>query len=118
MEGTVAHREPARHRWPVPGHQRGVCGHDRGVVVSDRVRACRGQASVYLIGGAAATVWTFFLLALLLGNVLLASLAMGQSAAALREAEEPRELALAGLVLGGLYVAAVLGVGTLALWQS
>jgi hypothetical protein len=69
-------------------------------------------------GGTFAVVSTFVVLSVLLGNVLLASLAMGQAVASLRATQQYRELALTGLVLGGLYTALALGVGTLTIWQS
>ncbi len=47
-----------------------------------------------------------------------AAVAMGQAAAALRGRTEQPALATAGFVLGGLYVAALIGMGGLALWQG
>lgn len=76
-------------------------------------------------------VATLLALLALLVNVTVASAAVGNAVAALRSGNLPstdpdgslagevtRWLALAGLLLGGLYLGGVLGVATLTLWQS
>lgn len=53
-----------------------------------------------------------------IADVLVAALGVGLAAAALRTRGSHMLLATFGLILGGLYVGAVLGLGTFGLWQS
>lgn len=69
-------------------------------------------------GPATGPVLAFVGLAVLAANVLLAAVAAGQAVAALRGRGNRRPVAVAGLVLGGLYAGAVIGVGLAYLWQS
>jgi hypothetical protein len=61
---------------------------------------------------------TFVALLVLVGAVLLAAVGMGEALAALRAGGNRTALAAAGLALGGLYIGVMLGIGTLALWQT
>lgn len=68
--------------------------------------------------GDAAALLSFLGVVLLTGAVPLATIGAGQSVAALRAPGERTWLAGAGLVLGGAYVGVLLGLGTMALWQT
>jgi hypothetical protein len=74
----------------------------------------------YFTGGDSdvAAICTFVGVVLLTGAIPLATIGAGQSVAALRAPGERSWLAGAGLVLGGGYVGVLLGLGTLALWQT
>ena len=66
-------------------------------------------------GDRAAIVVTFVVFLVLAANVALAAFAIGQSVAALRVPEIRRTVPLVGMVVGGMYVALVLGLGLLGL---
>ena len=68
--------------------------------------------------GDAAAILSFTGILLLAVAVPLATIGAGQSVAALRAPGERGWMAGAGLVLGGAYVGLLLGLGTLALWQT
>ena len=61
---------------------------------------------------------TFTVLLVLAANVLVAALGVGQAVAALHAGGEKSRMAGLGLVLGGLYIAVMLGVGVMFFWQS
>jgi hypothetical protein len=54
----------------------------------------------------------------LFADVLVAALGMGQAVAALRTRGNHMLLATLGLILSGLYVGAMLGMGTFGVWQG
>jgi hypothetical protein len=60
----------------------------------------------------------FLLRLVLIGNVVVAALGVGQALAALRTRGGYMALAVAGLALGGLYAGALLGLGAWYLWQT
>jgi hypothetical protein len=74
----------------------------------------------YFTGGDSdvAAICTFLGVVMLAGAIPLATIGAGQSVAAMRAPGERSWLAGAGLVLGGAYVGVLLGLGTLALWQT
>jgi hypothetical protein len=69
-------------------------------------------------GGEVAIGLVLLMMLVLAFDVLLACLGVGQAAAALRVRGNHMILATLGLVLGGLYVGAMLGLGTFSLWQN
>jgi hypothetical protein len=73
-----------------------------------------------LVGNQAPVFLTFAVCLVLLGNVLVAALGVGQGITALRTPGERRRSgeAAAGLLLGGVYAGLMLGLGTLFVWQN
>jgi hypothetical protein len=108
----------------------------------DRIHNRQANASALLSGGAwlvgglalgvltllsgrgsnLAVILTFLALMFLGGAGLLAAVGVGQAVAALRTSDGRNRVAsgfaVAGLGLGGLYVALLLGAGLLTLWQT
>jgi hypothetical protein len=69
-------------------------------------------------GSQAPVLLTFVAFLIVAGDMLVAALGVGQAVAALRTRGEYMARASLGLLLGGLYVGAGLGAGTLFLWQN
>jgi hypothetical protein len=82
------------------------------------VLAAAALAGLALAGSQPPVLLTFAALLVVAANVLVASAGLGQAVAALRTGGDRVPFAAGGLVLGGLYVAAVLGAATLFLWQQ
>jgi hypothetical protein len=61
---------------------------------------------------------TFLVGLVLMSNILVAAVGVGQALAALRSGGDRRVLALVGLGLSGLYVGVLLGLGVFGLWQQ
>jgi hypothetical protein len=111
-----------------------------GEHASEQARTHSRQA--YLALGLGSAVWIVSLLALLLlqvlarrtgpaspgavflvglvlvSNILVAAIGVGQALAALRSGGQRGGVALVGLGLSGLYVGVLLGLGVIGLWQS
>jgi hypothetical protein len=73
---------------------------------------------LHLAGSQPPVLLTFGMLLVLAADVLVAALGVGQAVAALQTRGEKGRMAGLGLVLGGLYIGAMLGAGTMFFWQS
>jgi hypothetical protein len=71
-----------------------------------------------LAGSQPPVLLTFAVFLILAADVLVAAVGVGQAVAALYTGGERSKLAGTGLLLGGLYIGAMLGVGTMFFWQS
>ncbi len=74
--------------------------------------------ALVLAGSQPPVMLTFAVFLILAADVLVAAVGVGQAVAALYTGGERSKLAGTGLLLGGLYIGAMLGVGTMFFWQS